>query len=425
MDTAITAVLMTEPVLSSIAAEFNVVFTETIPTAGVSRQGRKLMYWINPKWILGGLRRDPADRHFAAIELNKHEIFHVLFDHFGGMRFPHTEDLWLLRVRNIANDMAINSLLNLDRIPKGGLYPGMQYDLHELNGIIELQKFFQESPLGESSEYYLNILLDILTKIDKEKLKGTVFDPDLHLPGDYHEIEGEGSMEEGVILRENLRRRLREGINIAKSSNRWGSISYSVREWLEAQTSNEVNWANVLNNFVGRVSSKAKTAQLMRPHRHSVALGRWVKAGVLPKEIARVFLFVDESGSMSDENISKAIAEAAAAAKETEVILVPFDTTISWDKREILKRGKKPQYQRILAGGTNFSAVAEFLQSREAAGCQAAVICTDGYAEAVDNWPRIPILWLITEDGTEASVNPNHLLVKMDGGGAKKTAVKH
>lgn len=424
MDSAITAVLMTEPVLSSIAAEFNVIFTETVPTAGVSRQGRNLMYWINPVWILEGLRWDPVDRHFAAIELNKHEIFHVLFEHLGGQRFPSTEDMWLARMRNIAQDMAINSLLNIEKMPKNGLYPGMRLDLHNLGGVLELQSFFQESPLGKSSEYYLNTLLKILSNCDKKKLEGTIFDPNTYLPCDYHEIEDEGSSEEGMVLRENLRRRLREGINNAKRSNRWGSVSGSVREWMESQTSNEADWASILGNFVGRVSTKARTAQLMRPHRHSIALGRWVKAGALPKEIARVFLFVDESGSMSNENIAKAIAEAARAAKETEVVLVPFDTIVNWDKREVLKRGKKPKYERVLAGGTDFHAVAEFLKGSEAAGCQAAVICTDGYASDVSSWPRMPILWLITEDGTEDAVNTNHLLVKMDGGGAKKAVTK-
>ena len=423
MDAAVTAILMTEPVLASIATEFNIVFTKSIPTAGVSRQGRKLMYWINPEWVLKGLRWDPIDRHFAAIELNKHEIFHVMFEHLAGKRFPETEDMWLARMQNIAQDMAINSLLNTEKMPKSGLYPGMKIPLKNLKGIVELQEFFQNSPRGESSEFYLNSLLRILKGIDKKKLKDTIFDPDYYLPGDCHEIEDEGSQEGEMILREVLQRRLREGMNTAKRTNRWGSVSASIREWLEHQVSTEVDWASLLNNFVGRVSTKARTGHLMRTHRHSIALGHWVKAGNVAKEIARVFLFIDESGSMSDENVAKAISEAAGAAKETEVILVPFDQVVNWDKREVLKRGKKPQYQRVLAGGTNFQAVAEFLKSTEAAGCQAAVICTDGYAPHVESWPRLPILWLITEDGTTDSVNANHLLVKMDGGGAKK-AVK-
>jgi predicted metal-dependent peptidase len=424
IDGAFTAILMLEPVLSCIASEMHVVYTDSIPTAGVSRKGRQLFLWVNPVFVLENMRKDPTERHFAAIELGKHEVYHVLFEHLGGKRFSYTNDGWLHRMRNIAQDLAINSLLKRENFGKGWFYPGMDIGLATVGGNVPLQAWFKEVKLGLSSEAYLAELIQLVKACDPLSLKGTMFDPDFDLEGDYHDIEDEGSSEEGIILRERLRRRLFEGVEEARRTKRWGSIPVEMQAWLESCVSKEVDWASILNNFVGRISTKARTGQLMRTHRHSVALGRWVKPGTQTKETARIFLFVDESGSMGNEDISKAISEAANAAKETEVILVPFDTEIHWGKREVIKRGRKPTYQRVRCGGTDFQAVCDFLQAPEAVGCQAAVIVTDGYAGKVEGWPRLPILWLITDTGSTDVINSNHLVVHMDGAGTKKATIK-
>ena len=103
-----------EPFFACILRIVKKIRTNKIPTAGVLAKDGEITMWWNPKF-LAGLDPDKVKG------LLKHEAYHLIFEHTTTRKHePHI--VW-----NYATDLAINSLINKDELPEGGLIPGQPF----------------------------------------------------------------------------------------------------------------------------------------------------------------------------------------------------------------------------------------------------------------------------------------------------------
>jgi predicted metal-dependent peptidase len=125
--------------------------------------------------------------------------------------------------------------------------------------------------------------------------------------------------------------------------------------------------------------------------------------------------FIDQSGSMADEDIALLYSELEGLAKEVSIDTYNFDVTIDKKSHKSWKRGEKlPAIGRTRCGGTDFQCVADFCNDPENRGkWSGVIILTDGYAPKMGGVNGAKVLWVITETGSMDVVRPGDLAVKM------------
>ena len=108
---------MQEPFYGILLSSMNRIETKRIPTLSVSKNGNVFQLNYNPDF-LGKFNVD------TILELAKHEVLHVAFNHFSIWDNPASSQEEQ-RLRNIAADLEINGYLDRSKIQKeaGGVFP--------------------------------------------------------------------------------------------------------------------------------------------------------------------------------------------------------------------------------------------------------------------------------------------------------------
>ena len=148
-----------EPFFAQILRIIKKRETNTIPTAGVyTKDGELHLVW-NRKF-LAGLGPEKIKG------LLKHEAYHIIFEHTTTRKQePHI--VW-----NYATDLAINSLIDENELPEGGLIPGKAFaaltpEQIEQMGQQAADRYAKVSakiasfPKEQTSEWYFQQLMDL------------------------------------------------------------------------------------------------------------------------------------------------------------------------------------------------------------------------------------------------------------------------
>jgi len=335
-----------------------------------------------------------VEPHGAAI--NEHEQFHLMLNHVTGRRRePHS--LW-----NIATDLAINSLIargdTPSRLPSMVLLPGIVHkgpvDPAQPKEVKEarekLSKIIFELPQEQASEWYFNKL-----KTESEKEGYSWGKKGMKIPGAAKPGEdGEGdegwvmfpSDEHGGwddipeelrdIVEGKIKHALRKAANKADSSpSGWGNIPSELREEIRAYAFGSVDWKAVLRNFCGNLRTGERSRSIKRIDRRAPYMHPGLKRGRNPS----VVVLTDESGSVSDEILSRFFGALDGLSRKMTFDVVPFDHTVAVDDKFEWKRGQKPRLQRVRGGGTSFDAAIEYVNDpRNRGKWEGAIMLTDG-----------------------------------------------
>ena len=399
--------LLTEPFFAEIIRTITKVRDEKIPTAGVCVKDSDLYLYWNPKF-LGNL---PSSEIFGLL---KHECYHLFFDHCTTRRMePHG-------VANVATDLAINSLIPEDELPKCGLFPGKPLDLKKIKDparLAEMQKVSDKIasfPKGMSSDWYFSALME-----DPEVANalGAGDGEGLEISMDDHGQWGEMSDEEAAIIKGKVKEILRTAVKRADGSNSWGSIPAPVREQLRKMVSDTVDWKAVLRNFVGTSQRLNKSHTMRRINRKYP----YIHSGVQRGRTATVGVFVDMSGSVSDEALEQVYAVLGSLAKQVTFKFYPFDTEVDADNAFEWKKGKKREAIRYRAGGTSFTAVNDFVKKHRDE-FDGVIICTDGMAEDPGPSPVRRCWVLVPGTSLPFPATSNDIVVKMEAEAKKAQA---
>ena len=77
--------------------------------------------------------------------------------------------------------------------------------------------------------------------------------------------------------------------------------------------------------------------------------------------IANIAISIDQSGSVSDEELNAFFNELNKLSDLATFTVVPFDTRVAEDKVYIWKKGEKRKWERVMYGGTCFNAPTEYV----------------------------------------------------------------
>ena len=367
--------LLDEPFFSSIIARVRKIRTLSIPTAGVSVHDNSITLYWNPNFIAKLTKR----KFFG---LMKHECYHLIFKHVTSRKQdPHI--LW-----NIATDLAINSIIDIDDLPDGGLYPGKPLDFNrgEKEDNTPLDAKMKESakklsdaiasfPPGKASEWYMEKLLsdEELSQAAQDCFgdgsEGAGFD--VHIDPDSEMSESDKQLVEGKV-----KEIIRKSAERAQRNNSWGSCSGSVRQQIVASMSDGVDWKKTLKYFCGTKQKANRSRTFRRINRKYP----YIHPGRKTNHTSNLAIYIDQSGSVGDDGISAFFSTLNELARNVSFKVFHFDSNVDKGSEYPWRKGQKYRLpMRTLCGGTCFDAVEAHYRTR-AAEFDGYIVMTDGCA---------------------------------------------
>lgn len=338
--------LWDEPFYSRILRSLNKIESESIPTAGVLCANGNITMWWNREFLASLTSKEVKG-------LLKHECLHLVFKHTTDRRRKPFL-LW-----NYAADLAINSIIPENELPKGGLIPGKallelteedkaEMDPESLSCYASLSALIKELPKNKTAEYYFEALMSDKNikqyAQSKSCVEGVGFDD--------HEGWDTMSDSEREMMQEKVSDILRSAVEEANKSG-WGSVSCDASIMLNKLISRKIKWEDILKRFCGFTRRDDRVSSNKRLNRKYPGLHPGMKKIYKP----RIAIYVDESGSMSSHVLEKFYAELNALSARTDFYLYKFDTMVDEKSSFLWKKGKQLNMTRTSCGGTNFQSV--------------------------------------------------------------------
>jgi predicted metal-dependent peptidase len=348
--------LWNEPFYSRILRSLNKIESKYIPTAGVTSKDTDITLLWNREFMAGLSNRE-------VIGLLKHECLHLVFGHTTERRRdPHL--IW-----NYATDLAINSTIPENELPEGGLIPGkaLSYEQDQLDQLSEKEKesFLKMSKLIENQEKIIQIGFDDHDGWDD-------------IPEDQKElIEGK------------IKEILKEAAEEANNRN-WGSVSSEMRQEIMKMLSNEIKWESLLKRFCGFTKRDERRSSIRKLNRKYPGVHSGFKKIYKPM----IAVYIDESGSVSNQELSKFYAELDNLSNRTDFYVYKFDHSVDEKSSFLWKKNSRPNMQRTLVGGTCFNAVTKHAIKNKKK-FDGYIVLTDGGAPKPDISRGLKRCWIL------------------------------
>ena len=399
IDSALVEVLHSEPFSSEISIRTPKIQNWKVDTAYVAADKETNIHLgYNPDFM----RSLPHEQKVGVII---HEILHIAFGHIAERAPANKKDA---KIFNIAADLAINSIIGDKRLPEFCLMPGRAPKTDDPK-LAELIKSF---PKLESTDYYFNRLKDYA----EQNGGGNSDEYEFSLGNENGETldshGGWGDVPDEVkdVLKNKAKEMLEAGVKNAQRSARWGTIPSEVASMLEKLLKNELDWKAILRMFLGRTRSMERVSTMKRINKRLP----YMMPGAKRSTIANVLCAIDQSGSVSDEDVQRFLAETFAASKEGKIDIINFDTEMDEKSLQSVNNGQNFKWARTRCGGTDFDAVQRYLNDSKRRGkYSACIIMTDGYAPKMGAVVGTKVMWVITESGDISAARPGDLIVKM------------
>jgi predicted metal-dependent peptidase len=186
-----------------------------------------------------------------------------------------------------------------------------------------------------------------------------------------------------------------------------GSMPSHIRELVKKLTTPEINWKERLAQFVTR-SFQGSQRTWVPPNRRHVHRGLYLQRSQSTK--LRAIVAIDTSGSTMNDR-SKFLSELNGLVEsfgDYELTVICCDCDV--DSCEVYSRDnpldiKNCGFMVEGGGGTSFFPPFEHIINNQIEA-DVMIYCTDGYGEAPKSNPiGIPVMWVITKDGTEDFVD--------------------
>ena len=329
--------LADEPFFSAISRRVNKQSSRAIPTAGVTVDKDTLQFKMlyNPDFF-----QDMPENHVKGVLI--HEFYHLIFKHVTSRR---PENIPMI-IWNIATDLAINSMIGSENLPENCCIPG--------------GKQFEDYPMGKTAEFYLEMMKD-----DEQFGDGK---------GGFKDMEGEDGSDLGNFddhggwdeLNEDERQMVEERAKdimekAAKEANNsgrgWGSVSSGIKKDIMERLKTRVNWKKVLRAFIGAAQRADKSNTMRRINRRFP----YIHAGRKVNRVANIAISIDQSGSVSDQELNAFFSELNKLSDLATFTVIPFDTKVAEDKVYTWKKGEKRKWERVMYGGTCFNAPTDYV----------------------------------------------------------------
>jgi predicted metal-dependent peptidase len=372
IDSYLIALCFDEPFYADIIRSLHKTAKESVGTAGVLYKDDTMHLWYNPLFM-------GAYSHKKVLGILKHEALHLALEHTTTRRYqPHL--IW-----NWATDLAIDSCIKIEELPDFCLRPGRRPptppNLHLLPKERQaswkrIQDLIESFPLDLAAEEYFSKLMD--DEDVKEMLQqsggGGSGESEEGFEGDNHEGWDELSNEEREYVAGKIRQIVKDASEKADAKNQWGTVSSKMREEIRKKVKGEIDWRTVLHNFVGSSNRADRTTSVFRLNRKYPG----IHAGHTRDYKPTINCYIDQSGSMSDEDILLCFSELASLSLRVDIKVYHFDTEVDEDSLTVWKKGCAiPKTLRTRCGGTDFEAPTAHSEKTKPDGY---IILTDGGA---------------------------------------------
>lgn len=376
--------LWNEPFYSRILRSLNKEETNSIPTAGVTCINDNITLYWNREFLSG------LNKH-EITGLLKHECLHLVFGHTSDRRKdPHI--IW-----NYATDLAINSTIPEHELPEGGLIPGKKLYLdnsqkensnpEEIENFNKLSSLIESLPRNKTSEYYFEKLIE-----NKDIKKFLEESQELQIGFDDHDGWDNISDEERELLKGKLKEIIKEAVQEAESRN-WGSITSETRQNIYKIISNKISWESLLKRFCGFTKKDERRSSIRRLNRKYPGIHPGSKKIYRPM----IAVYVDESGSVSNEELSLFYNELDNLSKTTDFYIYKFDHVVDDKNGFLWKKNKRPKLSRTLVGGTCFSSVTKHAE-KNSKKFDGYIILTDGGSSKPPHSKRMKRCWILAKN---------------------------
>jgi len=327
----------------------------------------------------------------------EHELMHISFDHFYVDYLKYVNKHFL----RVAADFSVNSWLQNE-------VENLLSKNHEFGGIPMLFP----SSFGLESKQSLNYYYDILVQEQQDRESGKPGNPDLD-PffkkdgedndgseiGDFELCEGsEGEKEIQKVLTDSIKKKTLNKLSEAERG-KYPELQDMIKELFDIKES-KVNWKRELRQFIGKSEKRDfRKTYLKKNKRFESAKGK----KTLYK--SKIGFVVDQSGSMDDDSVEEGFNEIYHVHKQgTSVYVIEADTGVSND---YLFKGK-PIKTRSACGGTFMSPAIEYANTIPDLG--GIIVFTDGYIESTPVVSKIPLIWIVTKNGSTRFNTPHKIL---------------
>src|SRR5581483_5036547 len=380
-------------------------FTHDIPTAAVTFDPRndEVVMWVNPQFMGGGTYYDANRKKDVTCEpltnweirgVLNHEFDHLWGGHLNARRRTPAGD-W-----NVGTDLAIKLLIVKNAgaprdlepgevarpLPKMGLVPGVKpwidperfAELDDRSKAATLRRcdLIESFPPLKSSEWYFNALMD-----DNKKNGGGSEGEIVYGIGPMDDHDGWDDIPDE--LREYVEGKVKGIIEKAvrhadSQSDGWGNIPEEIRAEIRKYISTVINWRAVLRQFVGSIVRGARTTSIKRINKRYPYIHPGTKRGYT----AKLFIAIDESGSVSDEMCEMFFNELDQLTRKVDITLCHFDCYAGPKDLYEWRKGMRPKLHRTKSGWANFSAPTAIVNDPKNRGrWDGMLIMTDGCAE--------------------------------------------
>jgi predicted metal-dependent peptidase len=223
--------------------------------------------------------------------------------------------------------------------------------------------------------------------------------PSNSLPQGFDEHDWEGAQELSADEQRDLARDIdeavRQGALIAGKMGTGGDRDLA--ELLEPQ----VNWREVMRDFVQTTCSGSDYSTWQRPSRRYIGMGHYLPSGI-SEAVGELVIAGDMSGSIGQREISVILTETKEICDTVhpdKVRMLYWDTQVCQDEEyeqhelDDLVKSTKPAG----GGGTTVECVPEYITAKGIKP-QAVVVITDGYLGGSWGQWSCPVLWVIIDN---------------------------
>ncbi len=344
--------------LSSVLMIGDRTVDDTVPTACTN--GRDEMYG---RAFVDGL--NDAELRFLIL----HECYHKMYQHLTTWKHLYDKHP---QIANAACDYVINiQLVDGDngegfiKMPDVGLIDA-QY--RNMDSAQVFHKIYDSLPEGDDGSGVGDSLDD----------------------HGWEEAEQLSEEEKGDLERE-VEEAIRQGVLVA------GKLGSGGARDLEALLKPQIDWRDVLREFISTTCAGKDFSTWARPNRRFVSAGVYMPSGI-SQSVGELVIAIDTSASIGQRELTTFLSEIKSVCdnvRPDRIRLLYWDTKVCADETynhaetDTLVQSTKPAG----GGGTDVNCVSEYMAEHKI-NPQAVIVFTDGYVFDWGTW-TCPILWAI------------------------------
>ncbi len=317
----------------------------------------------------------------------RHQALHIIWQH--PLRYAQERDRSLV---NVACDVAVNQYLTTP--------PAGTMTLARLEQILH-----QPLPVQADSQTYLQILRNLdqrqQTRLATELKKSQA------------STQHQGWYQNGnqLIRQGNLKQVVRQSIHHLTARQR-GTLPQAVREILMPTSQHyRLPFRQAFWRLVGQVPSGYQESRARFNRRQPQRLEL---PGRVTRLVTRLTVFVDQSGSMSNDTLSKVVGMLNELAKQADIEMQvgDFDAQVQTPPKPV---NHLAAFERHGGGGTSYQAVFDYLADHNFSRQTPVIIVTDGWGEhKIDDHGYHRVLWLLTSQDHLSVQQPVGQVIRLE-----------